>query len=247
MRISRKTSLRDLFELNLALWQVTKLTGGVNRIPKFIQRIFPNMIWGHPNTSNGPVYLTFDDGPDEVNTLKILDILDKHAVKGTFFLLGEKLVANVAITHEIVERGHAIGYHGLTHKAWWFLMSAQRRTEMDPKFLALEKNPFCETAGYPLLLRPPYGRYDFATLATAHDLEAAIIQWRIVVGDWIRGKSVDSIVSSLLKSVIPGDIVVLHDGGQNGLLLPEVLDQVLPIWKMKGMEIGHIPELLKKV
>lgn len=62
------------------------------------------------------VYLTFDDGPDDINTPLLLDVLDSYGVKATFFLIGTNIEKHPGILKEIVKRGHAIGNHTYNHK-----------------------------------------------------------------------------------------------------------------------------------
>ena len=68
------------------------------------------------NGSRGEIALTFDDGPDENNTPKLLKVLKKHEVKATFFLIGEKIVANKGIVEMIIKDGHQICNHTYYHK-----------------------------------------------------------------------------------------------------------------------------------
>ncbi len=72
-----------------------------------------------PKFSSQPgkkVYLTFDDGPDGINTPVILDILDNYGVKATFFVVGTRIEQNPGLLKEIVRRGHAVGNHTYNHK-----------------------------------------------------------------------------------------------------------------------------------
>ena len=78
-----------------------------SRTVKVLEKIMPPL----PEGRGGVIYLTFDDGPSE-HTARLLDILDKYNVKATFFVVGRN---NLAITKEMVERGHSVGNHSLTH------------------------------------------------------------------------------------------------------------------------------------
>ena len=61
------------------------------------------------------VYLTFDDGPTAVDTIRLLDILDEYGVKAAFFAMGSAIQANPAAAQAIAGRGHALGCHTMTH------------------------------------------------------------------------------------------------------------------------------------
>lgn len=70
------------------------------------------------------VYLTFDDGPNQY-TPKLLDVLKRYDVKATFFILGKKIKGNEAILQRIVDEGHTIGLHSMTHDKKTFYRSPQ--------------------------------------------------------------------------------------------------------------------------
>ena len=77
----------------------------------------------------GNICLTFDDGPDPIMTPKILDILTRHHVKGTFFLIGENVLANPELVKQISDEGHSIGNHTYYHKTIFPISSKNKITE----------------------------------------------------------------------------------------------------------------------
>ncbi len=217
----------------------------IRRTPRLIERLFPSLIWGDEDRVTGPLYLTFDDGPDPKSTPALLECLGKHGIRAIFFLNGDRLLESPEPAKKIHAAGHLLGYHGHTHRAWCCLRRSALLREMDPGSL---KSPVAgllteRENGY-LLLRPPYGRFDLATLRTAKLLNAVVIMWRLVLGDWLAGKSADTIKGGLESMVRPGDIVVLHDGGPHGPELPEILDQVIPVWRNRGLRTGDPAELI---
>jgi peptidoglycan-N-acetylglucosamine deacetylase len=232
--------------INKLLWSLTAFKGGSQRTHKKLEEYFPGVLWGSNNSGCKKVYLTFDDGPDPDFTPRILDVLKKYNVKATFFLQGEKIPPSLELIDRILAEDHQIGYHGLSHEEWWFKKSSERKVQMDPKFACLNgNNPFNRRAPAPLLLRPPYGRFDYAVLHTASQMGAKIVNWRLVVGDWVENRELEDIASALIERVKGGDIVVLHDGGINGDILSEVLERVIPMWKTMGLECGNILELME--
>ena len=66
------------------------------------------------------IALTFYDGPDADWTLRVLDILDAHAVRGTFFLVGDRALRAPAAARAVAERGHEVASHGFTRSSLWF-------------------------------------------------------------------------------------------------------------------------------
>ena len=245
MNKALRNGLISLARFDDLLSDLGAMHGGVKRTPHFFEKLFPGFTYGNSDTKHGPIYLTFDDGPDPANTVPILKTLETHGVQGTFFLLGNKLPAALEATERILSGGHRIGYHGLSHKAWWFRPPGQRAVESDPTLLHhLVDNPFEKPGGKPLLLRPPYGRFDLTLMKLPELLDAHMVLWRLVVGDWLDGQDADDICGKLLANTRPGDIVVLHDGGKNGHLLADALDRVIPLWKMKGFRFGNIDDLV---
>ncbi len=75
-----------------------------------------------PETKRAEVALTIDDGPDPVVTPKVLDILDRHAVKATFFCIGDKAARHPDLCREIVSRGHAVDNHSQHHRHYFSLL-----------------------------------------------------------------------------------------------------------------------------
>ncbi len=225
------------------LHDLKPLRGPVQRTPEVLERLFPNVIWGHDDRQAGPLLLSFDDGPAPEVTPLVLDSLKRQRVKAAFFLQAERIAGQATLIARMRREGHAVGYHGASHKAWWLLTRFNRSVEMDPSILPLnEGSPFAKDT--PLLLRPPFGRFDYAAVATAQELNARLVLWRLVVGDWKKGVRADQISERLLKNAKPGDVIVLHDGGENGHLLPRVLDTAIPLWKHAGLRMGSMADFL---
>lgn len=240
-----RNGLIKFARFNDLLSDLGRLNGGVRRTITLVENTFPTLTWGDPDLESGPIYLTFDDGPHPENTVPILEVLEAHGVRGCFFLLGDRIPAAREVVDRILSGGHRIGYHGMTHKTWWFTDPNRLKLETNPMVLSkLMDNPFEDPRALPLLLRPPFGRFDFSLLTAARRLKAHLVLWRLVVGDWIEDQTADDISGKLLTNTRPGDIVVLHDGGKNGHLLAEALDRVIPLWKMKGFRFSGIDELV---
>ena len=88
------------------------------KTPKIIPLIFLRLLWRL--SSNKPfVYLTFDDGPNDSTTMDILKILEKEKIKGTFFCIGNNVLKNPELFQEIIEKGHSVGNHSMSHINGW--------------------------------------------------------------------------------------------------------------------------------
>ncbi len=213
---------------------------GVYRTPRLLERLFPSVIWGHPDKQNGPLILTFDDGPDPDATPAVLDILETYGISALFFVQGNRVKGSEKLLEEMTTRGHGIGYHGLTHQTWWFRGARNRHYQMDPSFIPdMTQLPFTT----PLLLRPPYGRLGPLVVRSAREMNALLLEFTLVVGDWLEGKTRDILIEDLYTLATPGDIVVLHDGSRNGAILSDVLQTTIPRWQDKGLSVGSWREL----
>lgn len=156
------------------------------------------------------IALTFDDGPDPIYTPQILDILQRHRVKASFFCTGERIVANPYIVKHAFEAGHVIANHSWSHSNLSILSASAVLSELDRTAGIIQEI----TGMRPLFFRPPYGSLSIQVLAQAHRIGATTILWKIDTKDWaIPG--VDFIVSRALESS-NGAIVLMHDGVDDG-------------------------------
>ena len=104
----------------------------------------------HVDTREAVVALTFDDGPHSEFTPLLLEVLDHHRAKATFFMLGEAAQKHPAIVEQVARRGHAIGNHSWDHPSFRLISRAERLDQMRA----------CASALAPYggrLFRPPYG------------------------------------------------------------------------------------------
>ena len=100
------------------------------------------------------VALTFDDGPDEKHTPVILEVLEKHQVPATFFIIGSIAEKREALLRQIIIKGHSIGNHSYSH-AFLFDLFGTRKMEQD--LLKADELIMRVTGKKPVLFRPPYG------------------------------------------------------------------------------------------
>ncbi|MFI5104998.1 MAG: polysaccharide deacetylase family protein [Terriglobales bacterium] len=157
--------------------------------------------------------LTYDDGPNDPHTLRLLDVLAKHNARATFFLIGKYVRQRPDIARAIQAAGHAIGNHTDSHPNLIFVSAARLRQELDSCRKALE-----DAIGAPApLFRPPFGGRRPNVLRTARKLGLEPIMWSVTGYDW-SAKSSDAIVHYVTRQIdsrrrTQGEIVLLHDGG----------------------------------
>lgn len=155
------------------------------------------------------IALTFDDGPNEMYTVRLLDLLKKHNIKATFFVVGEKVKKYPAIVKRMYEEGHDIGIHHYEHLSSW---------RMTPKQLAeqLKKTDeviYSTTGERPKLYRPTWGKMNMSTLHEAKHLD--IVLWSHLFGDWKIKNCETKLLDALREVPADGSILLLHDDGQN--------------------------------
>jgi peptidoglycan/xylan/chitin deacetylase (PgdA/CDA1 family) len=159
-------------------------------------------------TARKDVWLTIDDGPDPDDTPRILDLLEAHGARATFFVIGERAARYPELVTEIVRRGHEVALHTHTHPlgTFWCAGPARVRRELDPPLR------FFHALGIrPRFFRPPVG---IKNLFLARELGAravTCVAWTIRSGDcW--GRDPDKIAARVLRRIQPGAIVLLHEG-----------------------------------
>ena len=158
------------------------------------------------------IALTYDDGPNDPHTLKLLDVLAKHGVRATFFMIGRYVRQRPDIARAVAQAGHVIGNHTFTHPLLIFKSAAQTRTELLDCWSALQ-----DTIGdHSSLFRPPFGGRRPATLRIARELGMQTVMWNVTGYDWSAPPAA-VIEKKLERQMRGGDVILLHDGGHRAL------------------------------
>lgn len=204
--------------------------------------------WRHtPNPKQ--LALTFDDGPNPSVTPMLLDLLDRHSARASFFVLGKFARACPDLIRETSARGHALGNHTESHSRLVLRTRAGIRDELqrcqDAVATALHAEP-------PQWMRPPFGYRKPGLNAAVHRVGLrGVVMWSLICQDW-KPQPTGRLIKKLSKSVRPrmsrGDIVLLHDGdhralGANRDSLLAALEYWLPRWRDAGMEFVTIDSL----
>src|SRR6202140_1570578 len=159
------------------------------------------------------IALTYDDGPNDPHTLRLLDVLAKHEAKATFFLIGKYVRQRPEIARAILAAGHQIGNHTYSHPNLIFVSASRLRQELADCRKALE-----DALGVPTsLFRPPFGGRRPVVLRTARAMGLQPIMWSVTAYDW-SAKSPEAVVAKVTAQVDSrrkqqAEIVLLHDGG----------------------------------
>jgi len=159
--------------------------------------------------------LTYDDGPNDACTEQLLDILARHNVRATFFLIGRFVRDRRDLTRRIRSAGHLIGNHTFTHP-WLLYQSPSRvREELGSTSAAIE-----DAIGEKIrFFRPPHGSRRPDVLRTARELGLTPVLWNAMGYDWKPGLNSTTILANLDKGIRRnrvrghGSNLLLHDGG----------------------------------
>lgn len=189
------------------------------------------------NTKEKFIALSFDDGPSQKFTGKLLDLLKANQAEAAFFCVGTKISAGEPLVKRIYEEGHIICNHSFSHDRFFDLFSADKMLE-DIR----QMSSICEqvTGRYPVLFRPPYG-------VTNPNLKKAVLKGGFTSIGWTI-RSLDTIISNeerLLKRIEkrlePGAILLLHDTSETTV---QILSRLFELIRKNGYHIVRLDKML---
>ncbi|NMS90943.1 polysaccharide deacetylase family protein [Clostridioides difficile] len=196
------------------------------------------------NDDEKVIALTFDDGPDEVFTPQVLDILKKNDVKATFFVVGEKVEYNKELLKRQHDEGHEIGNHTFTH-----INVAKNSYGKVEKEITDTQNAVKNVIGVePKIFRPPYRAMSKSVCDIIVSKRMNIILWsNLDPRDW-SNPGVGSIINTILTKVQNGNIILLHDYNNkrnDKSQTIQALEVVIPKLKEQGYKFVTISELIE--
>jgi peptidoglycan-N-acetylglucosamine deacetylase len=189
------------------------------------------------------VALTFDDGPSRY-TPRIMALLQKYRVHGTFFVIGRWVEQHPDLVSALVAHGHEVGNHSFSHPH--FPDTGRRRRQRELARTAVDLDLLgCPKRGR--LFRPPYSQYDNRLKTYIGHTHRRLVLWSIDSGDW-RGLAAPAIVDNVLNRVRNGAIIIFHDGDEKGEAdrepTVEALKTVVPALQAGGYRMVTVSELL---
>ncbi len=195
------------------------------------------------SAARGEVALTIDDGPDPAVTPAVLDLLDEHQARATFFCIAERAAAHPALCREIVRRGHSVQNHSRHHRHTFSLMGMGRfRREIG----SAQDTLASITGEAPRFFRAPAGLRNPFLAPVLDQLGLQLVSWTRRGFDTQRGEPA-GVLARLTRNLAAGDIVLLHDG--NAALAPsgrpvvlEVLPALLERFRAEGLRAVTLPE-----
>jgi peptidoglycan/xylan/chitin deacetylase (PgdA/CDA1 family) len=192
------------------------------------------------------IALTYDDGPNDPCTFHLLDVLAKHDVRATFFMIGRYAEKHQDIAQQVVKAGHIVGNHTFTHPALALQSVAKIKSELEGCSRALDD----AIGTHSNLFRPPFGSRRPVVLRIARELGLQSVMWNVTGYDW-SAKSAENIEKNVARRVRGGDVLLLHDGGHarfgtDRSFTVQATDRMIARYKSQGREFVTIPEMMKK-
>lgn len=206
----------------------------------FVAPVFlPNSRFYAPVLSRLPgpdVWLTIDDGPSD-DTLDLLDLLDRHDAKATFFMVGERALARPELVREVLRRGHELGNHSHSHPQarFWALGPAQMTREIG----------HCQQALTAIAGAPPRW-YRSVVGMTNPFVGAALKRHGLTRVGWSArgfdgvGCTPQGVLARIAPDLKPGAIVLLHEGAAHGHNLA-IIEGVLQQLQVRGLR-ARLPQ-----
>ena len=190
--------------------------------------------------------LTYDDGPNDPHTFRLLEVLAQHNVRATFFLIGRYVRQRPDIVRELVRAGHAVGNHTFSHPNLIFVSARQTREQL----LDCERALTDAVGEHSRLFRPPFGGRRPSTLHIARTLGLEPVMWSVTGWDW-KGKPAEYIERRVTQQVRGGDVILLHDGGHLTFGADRsqsviATDRLITRYKSEGYQFVTVSEMMER-
>lgn len=194
------------------------------------------------DTEEKVVSITFDiNWAEKENLYRILEILDKYNVKGTFFVMGKWVTDSAENTEKlrkIKEGGHEIGNHSYKHPSFSKISDERIREEIQKTDKIVE-----DVTGEKMnLFRFPSGDYNDKAFKAVKDLGYTCIQWDADSVDW-KELGADTEYNRVMKNVKPGSIMLFHNNTKN---TPNNLEKIIPELQQQGYKFITVGEMIYK-
>lgn len=222
-------------------WYFHKDTGAVPSAPKETASFnskYSTYYVG--NTNEKVIYLTFDQGYENGNTPKILDILKDEEVTAAFFVVRPYIKDHPNIVKRMVDEGHLVCNHSSHHPS---MASIKDEKKFEKEFKQVEEL-FYETTNkeMPKYFRPPMGKYSELSLFRTEQLGYKTIFWSFAYKDWIQEKQPDEdyAIKKITSGFHPGEIMLLHSVSDTNT---SVLKTIIKKAKEQGYTFKSLDDL----
>ena len=185
--------------------------------------------------SDRKIYLTFDDGPCQAVTDRLLDLLREHEVRATFFCIGQNIESHADIAARAWQEGHALGNHSYCHKGFANLSYSEQMSEIVRTDALLgtitgkRLHPF----------RAPQGQWSPLLMLALMRKGIQCVHWSYDSLDYRREPTRDIVLRLKSDQIEPGDILLFHDDDDRCIA---ALSELLPFWLSNGESFGAITD-----
>lgn len=196
--------------------------------------------WFAADTEEPVIYLTFDCGYENGNTVPILDALKKHQAPAVFFCTGNFVRDNPELIRRISADGHLVGNHTMTHPDMSKISTQkdflQELKGVEDAYEAATQEPMAR------FYRPPQGIYNKQNLSMAKELGYQTFFWSLAYVDWLQDAqpTKEEAFGKLLKRIHPGAIVLLHNTSSTNA---SILDELLTRWEDMGYHFASLDRI----
>ena len=203
------------------------------KTPRFLQKIFTSLRWKN-KTREKKIWLTFDDGPQEVVTEFILLTLKKLEIRATFFLTGEQIKKYPELTKQIIEAGHIVGNHSFSHLDGFKTKKEKYIYDIELcQKLINEKLVEMGMSKKSRIFRPPYGRILPKQIKLLNE-KYQLVMWDVFSWDFKKNITKEKLHKNVLENVELGSIIVFHNNQKSYKNLLISLEIILVKLKNQG-------------
>ena len=244
--ISDPDNIMDIFSTfsedgELNWYYVGKGKGQIAEGPKeSVSFLKENSAYYLGDTSSKVLYLTFDEGYENGNTGKILDILKELKVPAAFFVVKPYIDTEPELVKRMVNEGHIVGNHTVHHPS---IAQIHDKEKFTSEFTGVE-NAYKELIGedIPKFFRPPMGKYSKKSLQMTKDLGYKTVFWSFAYKDWLVNNqpSESYALEKICKGAHPGSIMLLHAVSNTNT---KILGTVIKNLQEEGYEFKSLNDL----
>jgi len=192
-------------------------------------------------------YLTFDDGPIPEVTPKVLEILDRYGVKGTFFMVGENIDKHPEVFGQVLKGGHAIANHTYNHLKGWrcslkdYMANVAKCREAIERHSINIKSSNLKSSNLKLF-RPPYGKTWIWQRRALLKAGYTVYLWDILTRDYAKTRTPEAMLAQIQRETRPGSIINFHDSLKSNERMLEVLPKAIEWLQGEGYELKTLNE-----
>lgn len=215
----------------------------LKKLIRILLTSFTHTVFGKPIThissSEKVIALTYDDGPNLPFTEQLLNTFERFQIKVTFFAVGKNIEEHPETVRLIYSKGHELGNHSYSHKNMksenlFSILSELKKTEYLCKQLGVSLTNY---------VRPPFGATGLFFLIALRLMRKQMVLWSIDPRDF-AASNVEDIENSVLDTIKPGGIILLHDGGGDRSLTVTATEKLIRELHRRGYQFKTISELV---